>query len=437
MPSPDSIIEARWVVPVRPEHSVLEHHAVVVSAERITQVLPIEQARAAFPSARRTVLDEHVLIPGLINLHCHAAMTLLRGYADDLPLMRWLQERIWPAETRHLSESFCHDGTVLACAEMLSGGITCFSDMYFYPGASAAAAQTMGMRAHLGIVVLEFPTPYATDTEDYLHKGLSARDAWKGESLIDFTLSPHAPYTVSDAGFERILTLADQLDLPIHMHVHETQSEIEHSLQEHGMRPLARLQRLGLINDRLIAVHATQLGADEIELLARHGSAIAHCPSSNMKLASGIAPVPAMLQAGLKVGLGSDGAASNNRLDLFCEMRQAALLAKVGSGNAAALPAARALRMATLDAAQALGQDDRIGSIEAGKLADLVAVRLDAAPLQPCFDPVSHLVYAAGREHVSHVWVGGKAKVENGLLLHQHNIDLKAKAKLWHNRIVS
>jgi 5-methylthioadenosine/S-adenosylhomocysteine deaminase len=430
----DVLISPRWVIPVEPADQVLEHHSVAIHQDRIVAVLPRDTARARYPAARETVLAGHALIPGLVNLHTHAAMALMRGLADDLPLMQWLEEAIWPAEAKHMSHDFVRDGTLVAAAEMLRGGITTFNEMYFYPGAAAEAADAIGMRAVIGVTTIEFPTPYASSADEYLRKGLAARDAWRGHPRIGFSIAPHAPYTISDDTFTRVVNLANELDLPIHLHVHETAHEVAQSSKEHGMRPLARLDRLGVVGANLIAVHAVHLDDEEIALLAHHGASVAHCPSSNMKLASGIAPIPRLLERGVGVGLGTDGAASNNRLDLFTEMRQAALLAKVGSGDASALPAARALRMATLDGARALGLGERIGSIEPGKLADLCAVALDAIETQPCFHPVSHLVYAAGREHVTHVWVGGSPVVVDKQVLQKSNSELLALTGVWQNR---
>ena len=431
----DLLIEARWIVPVEPADVVLENHAVVVDDGRIVAVLPQNEAAIRFSARSHKRLEQHVLIPGLVNLHTHAAMSLLRGLADDLPLMEWLQQHIWPAEAQHVSEQFVYDGTRLACAEMLRGGITCFNDMYFFPGAAADAALASGIRAAIGLITVDFPSSYATDTDDYLAKGLAARDQRLEEPLLTFCLAPHAPYTVSDAGFAKVLTLAEQIELPIHLHLHETVQEIDESVQRFGMRPVERLRRLGLLSPALIAVHGVHLDAHEIELLAQHGCSLAHCPSSNLKLASGIAPVSALLGKGINVGLGTDGAASNNRLDLLQEMRLAALLAKEQSGRADALNAHQVLHMATLAGARALGLDAQVGSITPGKAADLCAVALDDLVLAPCYEPVSHLTYAVGREHVSAVWVAGRIRVENGQLLESNETGLIKLALLWQNKI--
>ena len=435
MQQADTIIDARWVIPVRPAHQALNHHSVVISAGNIAAILPTPEAHAQYSASRTVTLGEHALIPGLINLHTHAAMNLMRGLADDLPLMEWLQQHIWPAENRHVSAQFVHDGTLLACAEMLRGGITCFNDMYFFPGAAAEAVLQSGMRATIGLITLDFPTPYASDADTYLHKGLAIRDQFSSEPLLSFSLAPHAPYTVSDKTLSKVLTYAEQLDLPIHIHLHETDDEIQQSLKQHHLRPLQRLENLGLLAPNLIAVHAVHLKPSEMETLARQGCHIAHCPTSNLKLASGIAPVNAMMEQGINVGLGSDGAASNNRLDLFQEMRMAALLAKGISGKADRLSAFEALQMATLNGARALGLDHRVGSLEPGKAADIAAIRLDNLETMPCYDVISHLVYAAGREHVTHVWVNGTPVVENSNLRTLSQQHLSAQAAHWQERI--
>lgn len=431
----DLLIEARWIIPIEPADVVLENHAVAVNDGRIVAILQQTEANTRFFPRQRKRLAHHVLIPGLVNLHTHAAMTLLRGLADDLPLMEWLQNHIWPAEEKHVSEQFVHDGTLIACAEMLRGGITCFNDMYFYPKATARAALASGMRAAIGLITLDFPTPYAADADDYLAKGLAARDALRDEPLLSFCLAPHAPYTVSDQAFANVLTLAEQCDLPIHLHLHETLQEIEDSVQRFGIRPTARLHQLGLLGPGLIGAHGIHLNTDEMLLLAQHNCSIAHCPSSNLKLASGIAPISELVRQGINIGLGTDGAASNNRLDLFQELRLAALLAKGYSGQADAVVAHQALRMATLGGAQALGLDGVIGSIKNGKAADLCAVNINDIGLTPCYDPASLLVYSAGREYVTDVWVAGQLRVANGHLLETNEIELINLAALWQNQI--
>ena len=431
----DTLISAQWVVPVEPVGLVLEDHAVAVHLGKVVEVLPESLAREKFAARRHIALPQHVLIPGLINLHTHAAMTLMRGLADDLPLMTWLSGHVWPVEGRHVSDEFVYDGSLLACAEMLRAGVTCFNDMYFFPEATARAALTARMRAMLGIIAVEFPSAYAADADTCINNGLAARDTFGAESLLGFALAPHAPYTVSDRTFERIVTLASELDIPIHIHLHETHEEIAQSEREYGMRPLLRLDRLGVLGPNLIAVHAIHLTPQEIELLAQTGCHVAHCPTSNLKLASGFAPAKALLDKGVNLGIGTDGAASNNRLDMMAEIRLAALLAKGASGDAAAIPAAQALAMATINAARALGLDDRIGSIIAGKRADLAAIEMSELETTPCFDVISHIVYVCGRENVSHVWVDGELLLDGHALTHIDEQEIKAKARLWKTRI--
>jgi len=408
---------------------------VVIEDEHIAALLPVADATARFPDAPRVLLPEHALIPGLINLHTHAAMTLMRGMADDLALMDWLHNHIWPAEGRVVSDEFVYDGSMLACAEMLRGGITCFNDMYFFPEATARAALHAGMRAALGIIAIEFRSAYANDARDYLSKGMALRDTMRDEPLLSFCLAPHAPFSVSDDTLAQIAIYAGELDIPVHMHLHEATQEISDGLKAHGSRPIARLQKLGLLGPGLIAVHSVHLTPEEIALFARHGCSVAHCPSSNLKLASGIAPVADLLQAGVNIGIGTDGAASNNRLDMFEEMRLAALLAKGASGDPTAMPAHRALECATLGGARALGLQERLGSIVPGKLADLTAVALSATALTPCYDPVSHLVYAAGREQVTDVWVGGVRRLADRALVTIDETAIKARARQWVKRI--
>jgi len=436
----DLAILSRWVAPVIPRGQVLEDTAVVVDGGKIIDLLPDTQLDAHYQPAQTVNLAEHVLIPGLINLHTHAGMTLMRGLADDLPLMQWLNDHIWPAERKVISERFVADSTLLGCAEMLSGGVTCFNEMYFYPEAAAEAVLQAGIRANLGLIILEFPTSYAHDVDDYLQRGLSARDQWRGEDLLRASLAPHAPYTISDETFSKVLTYADQLGIGIHTHIHETQDEIAHSKAQHGVRPLQRLANLGLLAPNLVAAHCVHMQEDEMHLLAEHGCHVAHCPASNLKLASGIAPVAQLLEKGVNTGIGTDGAASNNRLDMFAEMRLAALLAKGTSGRADVLPAAQALEMATLNAARALCMDERVGSIERGKMADLVAVRIADPEVLPCFDPISHLVYVAGREHVSHVWVAGELRYQklagqNGIYANIEPAELKEIIEEWQTKL--
>jgi 5-methylthioadenosine/S-adenosylhomocysteine deaminase len=431
----DLLVDAGWVIPVEPAGDVLPGHSIVVSEGRIVAVLPSAEAHTRYAGASEMVLRDHVLIPGLVNLHTHAAMTLMRGLADDIPLMEWLNNHIWPAEMRHVSDEFVYDGTRLACGEMLRGGITCFNDMYFFPEAATRAVVGCGMRAAIGMIVVDFATSYASDPDDYLNKGLALRDEHRGNPLLRFCMAPHAPYTVSDKTLGKVVTYAEQLDVPIHMHVHETSDEVRESIEHFGVRPLARLHALGMLGPNLIAVHMVHLSQEEVELVAKQRCAIAHCPSSNLKLASGIEPPVSLLAHGIPIGLGTDGAASNNRLDLFEEMRLAALVAKVATRRAETLPAHQVLAMATLNGARALGWDAEIGSLVPGKSADFVAVDLSSLELSPCYDPLSHLVYAASRRDVTHVWVNGRMLVQESRLTTLDSRELVARASQWRDRI--
>lgn len=436
VPTPvDLIIEARWLATVVTEAPLLERYSVIVQNDAILDLLPTELARTQYTSKDLLILDEHILIPGLINLHTHAAMNLMRGIADDLPLMQWLNEHIWPAERAVVSYDYVNDASLHACAEMLSGGTTCFNDMYFFPQATAAAINQSGMRANLGLFVSEFANSYASDADDYLQKGFESHDSWRGNAMISSSMAPHAPYTVSNRTFEKIITYAEQLSIGIHTHLHETQDEISQSEAQYGVRPIQRLAQLGLLGPNLTAAHGVHLLPGEIDLLSEHGSHIAHCPSSNLKLGSGIAPISSLLKNNVNVGIGTDGAASNNRLDMFAEMRLAALLAKGASEDPTSVPAHQALEMATLSAAKALGMDDKIGSIEIGKKADLVAVKLSDVTTSPCYDPISHLVYTCGREHVTHTWVAGQLRYSNGLYANIEPLELKEIIQKWQPKL--
>jgi 5-methylthioadenosine/S-adenosylhomocysteine deaminase len=433
----DSLIHARWIVPVEPDGTIYEQHSLAVNEGRILEILPAQQARAAYRATVEHDLDQHLLIPGLVNAHTHAAMTLLRGIADDLPLDEWLHRHIWPAESRWVNEEFVHDGTQLAIAEMLRSGTTCFNDMYFFPDVTARVAAHSGIRACVGLIVLDFPTVWAQDADEYISKGLAIHDRYRGDPLVSTLFAPHAPYTVSDRPLEHIRVLADELDIGIHMHVHETADEVDKAVEQTGRRPLARLQELGVASPALLAVHMTQLTTDEISQYAASGGHIVHCPESNMKLASGFAPVAELSRAGVNVALGTDGAASNNDLDMLGEMRSAALLGKAVSGDASALPAAAVLRMATLNGAQALGLGEHTGSLTPGKWADLAAIDMNALESRPLYDPVSQLVYACSREQVTDVWVAGQHLLKERRLTTLDDNEILDKVENWQTKIRS
>jgi 5-methylthioadenosine/S-adenosylhomocysteine deaminase len=432
----DTLINARWVIPVEPDGLTLDHHSIAVHSGKIVEVLPTNDTAKKYRATETADLKTHAVIPGLVNAHTHAAMSLFRGLADDLPLMDWLNQHIWPAEAKWVSEAFVRDGTELAIAEMLQSGTTCFNDMYFFPDVTARVCHDAGMRACVGLIVLDFPSVWAQNADEYLHKGLKLHDELRNSELITTAFAPHAPYTVSDAPLEKIRMYADELDIPVHMHVHETAHEVNEGQKLHGMRPLARLAKLGLLGPRLIAVHMTQLEAAEIKTLAQDNVSVVHCPESNLKLASGFCPVHALVRAGVTVALGTDGAASNNSLDMLEEMHIAALLAKGVSQDATAIPARAALRMATLNGAKALGLEARTGSLTAGKAADIAAIDLSAISSQPVYDPVSHIVYATTRNQVSDVWVNGKQLLAKYHLTGMNEAKLRDKAIQWHDKII-
>jgi 5-methylthioadenosine/S-adenosylhomocysteine deaminase len=432
----DALICPRWTVPVEPSCDAQVDLCLAVHDGRIVELLPRAHADQKYTPDAVHERPEHVLLPGLINAHTHAAMTLLRGYADDMSLERWLNERIWPTEMRLISPDFIADGTGLAIAEMLRGGITCFADMYFFPDTVADVAAAAGIRAAVGMIAVEFPTPWADTPAEYISKGLAVHDAYKAHPLVSTTFAPHAPYSVADDTLQRIRQLADELDVPVHMHVHETAQEISDSVEKSGQRPLERLEALGLLNPSLMAVHATQLVDEEIAALARSGSSVVHCPRSNLKLASGACRVADLVAGGINVALGTDGAASNNRLDLWSEMESAALLGKLIAEDAEALPARAMLRMATINGARALGLEHETGSLEPGKAADFICVRLAGAAMEPVLDPVSQLVYCASRENVSDVWVAGEHLLANGALTRLDEALLVDRAREWATKVL-
>ena len=428
-------LHARWVIPVEPANTVLDHHTVVIEDSLITAIVPTAEWRNTGEHVDEIHLPEHALIPGLVNAHTHAAMSLFRGMADDRPLMDWLENHIWPAEARAINREFVRDGTRLAAAEMLLGGTTCFNDMYFFGDEAASAAIEAGIRAVIGMIVIGFPSAWAADVDEYFRKGQAVHDKFRDHPLITSAFAPHAPYTVDDHALRRIATLAEELDLPVHMHVQETRDEVERAIAMSGVRPLRRLQGLGLVTPRLLAVHMTCLDADELDLLAVVGTTVVHCPESNLKLASGFCPVAELLARGVNVACGTDGAASNNDLDMLGEIRTASLLAKGVAGDPCALPAAQALRMATYNGALALGLERSIGSLEVGKQADIVAIDLGELRARPVYDPVSQIIYSGHRDQITQVWVGGRRVVRDRHLTTLDLKDLRLSTEAWGERI--
>jgi len=433
----DTLIHAKWIIPVEPKNTVHENYSVAIKDGKIEAILPTDKARAKFTATEEHNLQQHALIPGLINAHTHAAMNLFRGLADDLPLMDWLNNHIWPAETKWVDPDFVKDGTELAIAEMIRGGTTCFNDMYFFPDQTAEVCSHVGMRVVVGLILIDFPTAWAKDADDYIFKGEQVHDTYRHDPLINTAFAPHAPYTVSDEPLKRINVLAEELDIPIHMHIHETAFEVEQSIKQHGKRPLQRLSELGLLSPRMLAVHMTQLEKAEIKELAKLSVSVVHCAESNLKLASGFCPIGELVKAGVNVCIGTDSAASNNDLDMFGEMRTAALLAKGVANDSTCLDAHTTLKMATLNGAKALGLDDTIGSLKKGKQADIVAINLDQLETLPLYEPVSQIIYSANRQQVSDVWILGKQLLKNRELTNMEYSKLMEKAKEWEVKIMS
>ena len=439
--TPDPIVAAdlrinpRWIIPVQPAGTVLEDHAVLIQGDRIAAVVSNREADERYRAKETIDLPDHVVLPGLINMHGHAAMSLFRGMADDLPLMTWLNDHIWPAEGQFVDASFIATGTQLAMAEMLRTGTTTFSDMYFFPEVTAQMAHDAGMRAQICFPLLDFPTAWGSGPDEYFDKGRAIIEQWRDDSRIMPAIGPHAPYTVSDGPLETARALADETGARIQIHLHETAFEVAEALKQNGHRPLQRMESVGLLGPDTQCVHMTQIDDSDIQILTRTGSHIVHCPESNLKLASGLCPVQRLTGAGINVTLGTDGAASNNDHDMFGEMNTAAMIGKVVADDAAAVTAHQAIAMATLNGARSLGREDELGSLEAGKLADLIAVDLGDPFLQPVYDPASHLVYSNHGRQVSHSWIGGIPQVQDGQLTRIDVPDLMLRVREWSDKI--
>lgn len=435
LPHIDLLINAGWVIPVLPRNTVLRECSIAVHAGKILALLPTAEAQKRFTVERQYDLPNSLIIPGLINAHGHSAMSLLRGYADDQSLHTWLNESIWPAEAQWMSEEFVRNGSELAIAEMLLSGTTCFSDMYFFPDQTARAARSSGIKCQLAFPVLEFPSAWARNADEYIHKGLALRDEYRDDPRISIAFGPHASYTVNDSALEKIALLAGELDAPIQIHLHESAQEVEQSIADKGCRPIERLSKLGLLSPLTQCVHMTQVIDSDIALLTASGSHVIHCPESNLKLGSGFCPVDQLQKAGVNVALGTDGAASNNDLNLLGEAKTAAMIAKGISANPEVLPAHEALELATINAARALGIDQNTGSIETGKAADLVAIDLSGILTQPLYNVFSQLIYTDSTRHLTHTWVDGQLLVENGQLLTIDKANVLNQARAWQRKI--
>lgn len=431
----DLIVHPKWLLPIAPHNRVLENCSIAIKDGVICALAPRAQIELQWWAEQIVELPQQVLMPGLVNCHNHAAMSLLSGFADDLPLMTWLNEHIWPAEGQWVDEEFVTDGTTRSVAEMLLSGTTCFSDMYFFPEAAARVVNETGIRAQITFPLLDFPNRWAADLDEALRKGLALFDDYKDHPRISIGFGPHAPYTLCDESLRRISILANELQAPVHIHLHETAQEVADSIAQYGQRPIARIYEHGLLSPQTQCVHMTQITADDIALLQETGAKVIHCPESNLKLASGFCPVNTLLKAGIEVGLGTDGAASNNDADLFGELHTAALLAKAVAQDACALSAEHALYMATLGGAKTLGLDNLIGSLEIGKQADMIALSLDPILATPMFHKMSNLVYRPKSHRVNHLWVSGKRLVAEGQLTGLNTAQISQNTQRWQHQI--
>jgi len=433
-PAADTRIDAGWVVTVDASNKVLENHSIISAGGTIVECIPHATADQRYPDL--PVIDRRscIAMPGLINAHTHLGMHYLKGFADDKPLMEWLDNHIWPVEAKWLSAEFVAASTRHGLAESIAGGVTCVNDMYYFPDTVAQACVDCGVRAVIGAPIMQRATPWAGGLDEYFDRAIAVHDSFRDHPTINTAFAPHAPYTVPVSALEKIATLSAELEAMVHMHVHETETEVLDYIKSKGTRPIARLFEIGLINPYMMAVHLTQLTDDEINLLADNGTHAIHCPESNLKLASGFCPTASLAKGGVNIALGTDSAASNNDLDMFGEMKTAALLAKAVSGDASALPAIDAIRMATINGATALGLDLQTGSLEAGKQLDMICIEPDIS-MQPMYDIASHIVYCANRERVSDVWVNGNALLTDNRFTHINPNDISDTAKHWQQKI--
>lgn len=432
----DLMCQAKWIVPVEPRGVVLSNYCMVVDDGKIIALVPKTVFSKRY-SARKTILKpNHLIIPGFINAHTHAAMSLFRGLADDLPLMDWLTHHIWPAESAWLCPTFVEDGTRLAIAEMLRSGTTCFNDMYFFPDVVGKIAATIGIRASLGLIVIGHPTAWAKTETDYFEKATAVYQQFRGHPLISMTLAPHAPYSVSEHALKQIVPLAEKWNIPIQIHLHETKQEIDLAREKYHKRPLQRLFELSFGQTPVQYVHMAWLNPKDVSILEKSKAAVVHCPESNLKLASGFCPVQTLLNHNIPVALGTDGAASNNDLDMLQEMRSAAFMAKAVTQNPSALNAFQTLEMATLNGARAMGIDHLTGSLCIGKSADFIAIDFSEPEMQPVYHPISQLVYAAGRHQVTDVWVAGQQLLANRILTSLDLTNTLTNVNRWKKRIL-
>lgn len=431
----DQLLHAKWIITCEENNRVLHDHALAIKDKKIHAILPSHEAQQKYQAQSEAHYASHAIMPGFINSHTHIPMNVFRGLADDLELMDWLNNYIWPAEGKWVSEELVYDASLLAIAEMIRGGTVCFNDMYFFLGATARATELSGLRAHIGMTVIGVPTAWAKTPDEYFAKAIDFYEQYKDHPRITPTLAPHSTYTVSIDELIKVKSLAEKYKLKTNIHLQEAPSEMAFVQQKYAKRPLQVLEEIGLVSKDLIAVHMTQISEDDFATLQKYRPSIVHCPESNMKLVSGFCPVQKLMDAGINVALGTDGAASNNDLDMIGEMRSAAFLGKVTANDPKAVAADQVIKMATINGAKALGIDHLCGSLVAGKAADFIAIDLSQLETQPLYHPVSQIVYAASRQQVSDVWVAGKQLLKDRKLLTLDEKELLEKAQLWRKRI--
>ncbi len=427
----DLIVTAAWLLPVAPQNTALPQHGIAVTDGRIVAVADASTLHETFVPADAVHLEQHILMPGLINAHGHAAMTLLRGAGEDQSLQDWLHQTIWPMEARLMNQEFVEIGTELAIAEMIQSGTTTFSDMYFFPEVVAGVALATGVRAQVAFPVIEFENIWSKNVSEGIHKGLALHDEYRHKDRVSIAFGPHAPYTVSQENLTRVAMYANEVDAAVQIHVHENEQEINEAMAQHKRRWLPVLAECGLLGPNVQTVHMTQLNDEDLRLVIDTQTPVVHCPTSNLKLASGYCPVGTLREVGVKVALGTDGAASNNALDMFSEMRLAALLAKHHEQDATAGNARDALRLATLGGAEVLGMAEQTGSLEVGKQADFISVDTRHLSMQPLHDPFAALVHGLAGNRVDNVYVAGQSLLKDGAFQLQDIDSLREPVAAW------
>ncbi len=433
----DFILHAGWLFSAEPDAEVIEDAALAVKDQRIAAVGPRSDLEANWRSDTVISLPEHLLLPGLVNAHTHGAMVLMRGIGSDLPLRQWLEELIFPLEAKWVTSEYVADGTRLAVAEMIRSGITCFADQYYFPETVAETARSMGIRAQVAVPIIEQPNNWSKSSEEGLRRTTELHDQWRGDDFITIAHGPHAPYTVGIPTFEKIAAISEEIQSQVHIHLHETEQEVTEFRLRHGASPIRRLLDIGLLSPRLQAVHMTALDELDLEIIARNNVGVVHCPQSNALIASGPSPLARLNEAGVRVALGTDGAVTNNSLDLLQEMRAANLLSNAATGNIGRLGAADFVRLGTLQAASVLGRDQEIGSLTVGKWADMIAMDTLRPGAQPVYDVLANALLTNSASSVTHVWVAGRSLLHEGDFTSCDEREVIRHAKHWRDKIAA